>query len=78
MSASPYVVEVEASTHDLLKDGVTAMPRGHEGLDYSVVIVSPEEAHSDAQALLIAAQVATCTSGGMATSTTLVSWPFDA
>lgn len=70
-----YTIEVEASTHDLLREGVLAMPRGHEGLDYSVVVVSAEEVSSDAEAMLVAAQVAACTSGGMPTRTTLVDWP---
>lgn len=70
-----YVVEVECSTHDLLQDHVLAMPRGHEGLNYSVVTVAADEVRSDAEAMLVAAQVACCTSGGMATKTTLVSWP---
>ena len=70
-----YVIEVEASTHDLLQQGVIAMPRGHEGLDYSVVVVSAEEVSSDAEVILVAAQMAACTSRGMPTRTTLVDWP---
>ncbi len=70
-----YVIEVEASTHDLLQEGVLAMPRGHEGLDYSVVVVSAEEVSSDEEAVLVAAQMAACTSGGMPTRTTLIDWP---
>lgn len=70
-----YVVEVECSTHDLLKQGVLAMPRGREGLAYSVVVVSAAEVSTDAEALCVAAQVAACSSGGMPTRTTLISWP---
>lgn len=72
---SVYVVEVETSTHDLLREGVLAMPRGHEGLDYSVVVVSAAEVSSDAEAVLVAAQTAACTSRGMPTATRLVDWP---
>lgn len=70
-----YMVEVECSTHDDLRRGVLAIPRGHEGLTYSVVAVSPDEVSSDSEAMLVAAQMACCTSGGMPTRTTLISWP---
>lgn len=69
------MIEVECSTHDLLQQGVLAMPRGYEGLAYSVVVVSPGEVRSDSEAMLLAAQMAACTSGGMPTRTDLVSWP---
>ena len=75
MTCENYVVEVECSTHDALKEGVLALPRGREGLDYSVVVVSGLEAKNDSEAMLVAAQVAGCTSKGMPTSTTLISWP---
>ena len=91
-----YAVEVEASTHDLLKEHVLAMPRGLTGSryrgvvpnepgmapsnvvggpDFTTVYVSALEAHSDTEAMLIACQMAACTSGGMPTATRLVSWP---
>jgi hypothetical protein len=92
-----YVVEVETSTHDLLKDGVLAMPRGLTGSryrgevaneaaitratllgapDYTTVVVSPQEAPGgDWEAILIACQMAACTSGGMPTAARLISWP---
>lgn len=69
------MIEVEASTHELLQQGVLAMPRGREGLRYSVVVVAAGAVRSDAEALLVAAQMAACTSGGMPTQTDLVSWP---
>jgi hypothetical protein len=93
----PYVVEVETSTHELLKAGVLASIRGltgsryrgpaeHpeqapgravlvDGPTYTVVIVSPDEVKTDAEAMLVAAQMAACTSGQMPTKTTLISWP---
>lgn len=71
----PYVVEVETSTHDALRLGILALPRVHGGPDYTVVIVSPDEVRTDAEAMCLAAQMAACTSGGMPTRTTLVSWP---
>lgn len=70
-----YVVEVECSTHDDLRRGVLAIPRGREGLLYSIVVVSTDEVRSDSEAMLVAAQIAGCTSGGMPTSTALISWP---
>jgi hypothetical protein len=91
-----YVVEVEASTHELLKAGVLAMRRGltgsrYRGLalnepamapssllsgpDFTTVYVSALEAHSDDEAVLVACQMAACTSGGMPTMARLVSWP---
>lgn len=70
-----YVVEVEVSTHDALRTGILALPRHLGGPDYSVVVVSPEEVHSDHEAILVACQMAACTSGGMPTSARLISWP---
>lgn len=92
-----YVVEVETSTHDLLKDGVLAMPRGLTGSryrgevanepaitprtylgapTYTTVVVSPQAARGgDWEAILIACQMAACTSGGMPTAARLISWP---
>jgi hypothetical protein len=96
---NPYVVEVEVSTHEALKDHVLAIPRGltssryrgggdhpelvpHpaklvHGPTYTVVVVSPDEVKTDAEAMLVAAQMAACTSGQMPTKTTLISWPIE-
>ena len=70
-----YVVEVETSTHDALQQGIVALPRCLGGPDYTVVVVSADEARSDGEAILIACQVACCTSRGMATAARLISWP---
>ncbi len=70
-----YAVEVETSTHDALKDGVLALQRVPGGPDFTTVYVSTLEAHSDAEAVLVACQMAACTSGGMPTSARLISWP---
>lgn len=78
MRTSDYVVEVEVSTHEALKQGALALPRGHEGLDYSVVVVSAQEVRTDAEAMCVAAQVAACSSGAMPVKTTLISWPVEA
>jgi hypothetical protein len=72
----PYVVEVETATHDDLRAGVTAAPaRNGIGPDYSVVVIAAAEVGSDAEAMLLAAQLAHTTSGRMPTRTTLISWP---
>lgn len=70
-----YAVEVEVSTHDALKDGVLALSRSLGGSDFTTVYVSALEAHSDDEAVLVACQMAACTSGGMPTTARLVSWP---
>lgn len=70
-----YAVEVEVSTHDALQDGVLALSRTLGGPDFTTVYVSADEAHSDAEACLVAAQMAACTSRGMPTATRLISWP---
>lgn len=70
-----YVVEVETSTHDALRAGITALPRHLGGPDFTTVVVSAAEARTDGEAILVACQVACCTSRGMATAARLVSWP---
>jgi hypothetical protein len=78
---APYVVQVEVSTHGALRRGVLAAPRAlcgvPGGADYTIVIVSPDEVATDAEAQRLAAQVAACSSGMMPTRTTLISWPTD-
>ncbi len=70
-----YVVEVETSTHDALREGILALPRHLGGPDYTVVVVSAEEVSNDHEAILMACQMAGCTSRGMATAARLISWP---
>jgi hypothetical protein len=72
-----YVVEVETSNRDGLKQGVVALPRRLGGLPFTTVVVSADEVTSDVEAMLVAAQMAACTSRGMPTRTTLVSWPIE-
>lgn len=70
-----YAVEVDTATHDDLAAGKLAVPRRLGGPPYTVVYVSAAEARSDVEALLIACQIAACTSGGMPTAARLISWP---
>jgi hypothetical protein len=72
-----WLVEVEASTHDDLRAGVLAIPRGpgRTGPTSSFVAVSAHDAFTDTAAMCIAAQVAACTSRGMPTRTTVRARP---
>lgn len=74
--ANTWEVEVEVSTHDLLKQGVLAARRNVPfGTTFSVVYIAADEVSTDAEAMCLAAQMAACSSKGMPTSTTLISWP---
>lgn len=66
---SHYAVDVTVSDHDSLRSGVVERPVA--GRTWHRILVA---AASDAEAVLIAAQMASCT-GGMCTSAQLVSWP---
>lgn len=60
-----YLVEVDTALHDEVKEGRTATRT-------SRVAVA---AANDYDAVLVAAQMATCTSGGMPTATRLLDFP---
>ena len=68
-----YAVDVTVSTHDALKTGVVEMPRVPGGPAWHRVLISADEASTDQEAVLLAAQMASC--GAMCTSARLVSWP---
>jgi len=68
-----YAVDVTVSTHDDLKAGVVARPRVPGGGAWYRVLISADEVSTDQEAVLLAAQMASC--GGMCTSARLVSWP---
>lgn len=72
-----YLVDVTCSTHDELRRGVVEQPRVPGGDTWHRIAVDPAEVSGDAEAVLVAAQMACCTSGGMCTSAVLVSWPDD-
>lgn len=61
------------STHDALKSGVVEQPRVPGGPTWYRVLISADEVSTDQEAVLLAAQMASC--GGMCTSARLVSWP---
>lgn len=60
-----YVVEVDTAEHDDVKAGRTATRTSRVAL----------VAANDGDAVLVAAQMATCTSGGMPTATRLMDFP---
>lgn len=71
--AGIYKVLTTVSTHDFLKEGRTAVSpflNGREPFERHVVVW----AESDYEAVLIAAQMSTCT-GGMCTGAILSDWP---
>jgi hypothetical protein len=68
-----YAVDVTVSDHDALKQGILARPVIPGGPTWYRIIVSATEARNDVDAMLIAAQMASC--HGMCTSAELVSWP---
>ena len=68
-----YVVDVTVSTHDALKAGVLEQQRVPGGASWYRVLISADEVGSDQEAVLLAAQMASC--AGMCTSARLVSWP---
>lgn len=70
-----YVVEVTVSTHDALRVGVVEQPRCPGSPPFHRVVV---DADSDRDAVLVAAQMASATSGGMCTSAVLVDFPVPA
>jgi len=60
-----YVVEVDTALHDDVKAGRTATRTSRVAL----------VAANDTDAVLVAAQIAACTSGGMPTAARLVDFP---
>lgn len=68
-----YQVDVTASTHDLLKKGVTEMPVAGGGTTTRIELAA-ELVSSDFEAELLARQWVQ-SAGYMCTSSRLVSWP---
>ena len=72
-----YAIDVTVSDHESLKQGITARPAVPGGPTWHRILISADHAINDVDALLLAAQMASCT-GGMCTSAELVSWPMTA
>jgi hypothetical protein len=70
-----YQVDVTASTHDLLKQGVTEMPVVG-GQCFTTIVLAAEVVESDFDAELFARQWVQSASY-MCTSSRLVSWPVE-
>ena len=70
-----YTVDVTCSTHDALRHGIVELSRSPGADSWHRIEIDPADVHDDAEAVLIAAQMACATSGGMCTSAVLVSWP---
>lgn len=70
-----YAVDVTVSTHDGLHAGVVEMPYCAGGQTWRRVLLSSDEVDSDHDAVLLAVQMTTTTTGLMCTSARLVSWP---
>lgn len=69
-----YAVDVTVSTHDALRAGVIELGAAAGGPSWHRVLISGDEAGTDRDAVLLAAQMAAAT-GGVCTSAVLVSWP---
>lgn len=72
-----YVFEIEVSTHDDLKRGVTAVPRwtGSRWETMSYVFVPADQVTSDHDAWMTAWQLAAASTGMMPTRVDMISFP---
>jgi hypothetical protein len=69
-----YAVDVTVSNHDHLHAGTIEASRCPGAPTWHRVLIAADEVTGDAEAVLLAAQMASAT-GGMCTSARLVSWP---